>query len=105
MNRIQKHKRKPYQLFISATLFIALAAYVNITGPETVWHILLFIAVFALATAILMQYIFRRKRRALIIAAGTTIFLLLRYLGLTSPVYTTLLIAVIIATDVSLRRR
>jgi|GEM_PF-2642300 len=103
MSRIHTNQRNPKLLLLSATLGITLAAYVNITPPLTIWHILACIACLSLAVGFFFQYLFCSLRRSILVAIGTTAYLLFRYAGMHNPVFLILILISMIAIDMGLR--
>lgn len=100
MDRIHKHHREPYLLFFAVTIIILLAAFVNITPPNTIFHIAVFIIGISCAIGLFVHYIFSKTHRSILLACGTATLLTLRYIGLTSPIYIALLLTCIIAIDI-----
>jgi|GEM_PF-722723 len=98
---MERHKvqRNPFILFTGLTGLIGIAAYVNIVSPDSLIALAGFFLLFIIAATSLLLYILQHTRHALLISAGTTIYLILRLLGLRQPLYAVLLLASIIALE------
>src|SRR3989344_9441651 len=98
MERLPK-ERNPLLLFLGITGIIGLSAYVNIVTPDSLFAIVGFFLLLGASLGLLGLYAFRRKRHAILLAVGMTLYLALRYLGLKHPLYAILLTASVIALE------
>ncbi len=105
MERLPRAPRNTYLLITAISGFIALAALVNITPPDSVWVISLFVLLFSVSSGLLTQYLFRRPRQSLLVSCGIAVFLTIRTFGLKNPLYTVLLAATVIAVEIYWKRR
>jgi len=105
MNRIQKYERNPVYVFFGITLFIGLAAYVNITPPISRAHILLFIIGLSVCIGFFVQYLSANMYRTIRISLAVMVYLLLRYANFRSPLYAVLILAIVILLELSIQKK
>jgi len=105
MERLPRHARSPFLLFITISGFVLLAAYVNIVPPDTMLRVSAGITIASVSFTLLVRYITRSSRQSLLLGAGVFIFLFLRYMGLRSILYTILLLVSIVVLELYFRRR
>lgn len=91
--------KNPVTLFFGITGLILLAAYVNISPPSTGLHILGFFVLFITTLFLLGKYTISNIRHVIVITCGSTLYLILRLIGLHHPLYGILLILSIVALE------
>ncbi len=91
--------RNPSMLFMGIIGVIVTAIYVNVTSPGSLLLLAGFFGLFFFSFLALGLYVFPKKRHAILLAVGMTLFLVLRLLGLRQFWYTGLLIASVIALE------
>lgn len=98
---MERHKRErnPIFLFLGASSIIVLSAYVNAFSPDTPVILTGFFLLLTVSIGFIGAYFFRRRRHAILLAVGVSLYLFLRYLSLRQPFYLILLIASIIALE------
>jgi hypothetical protein len=105
MERLAHAPRNPVLLILGVSGFVVLSAFINIFAPEGLWQIGLFVCVFSVSSGVILQYIFRRTQQSVILGFAIAIFLILRLFGLRNPLYLILLLACVLALELTMRKR
>lgn len=105
MERLVHAQRNPVLLILGVSGFVALSAFINIFPPEGLWQIALFVGIFSVSFGLMLQYIFRRTQQSIIAGFTISIFLILRLFGLRNPLYLILLLACVLALELTMRKR
>lgn len=95
----KNHSRNPTTLFLGITGSIALAAYINITPPDTGVSLLGFFILLITTLLLLGMYFIGSLRHTIVLTFSVTLYLILRYIGLRHPLYPILLVASVIALE------
>ena len=91
---------------MAITLFLwgALAGIIYFIEPETLGILPLFFVIFFLALLFGSSLIFGDRRRALTVAIGLTLFLILRYFGIGNILNFLLIAALIVTSEIYLAK-
>ena len=77
----------------------------NLFPPDRIISIIVFFTLVWVTSALFSLYFSGNTRRAVLVASGTAMYLLLRSFGLRHPLYGVLLIACIVAIEYLMRDR
>lgn len=102
---MHKKQRNILWLIIGISGISGMGWFTNTYTPDSIQRLWIFYVLFFASGFFLLLYLLNNIRRAILCAAGITIFLLLRSLNLREPWYLLLLVASLISLEVFFQKR